>query len=949
MLRDDRTEIVRELGSIIGKNSGGGLGSAAILDKFNRMMGETIEELDVFIKTLSSPKNKANLTALDKSLLAAARARKAHLDAIQEAARVQEENSEAVDENSNAHNRNTKAQAAASNALLKAGKAARDFTVNLAYGYIQIKAFHTAVSEAQQSFITGQPWDLMNDAYAAAMRGMDPQSMMAFQKEFRRASNAISGGVQEFNAQMFDNSEEMVRYTGSTKAGAEAMARITNTSHNIGLEFKDVSNAANGLFGEFKKLHNNVSMTAEEFTNMLGALAEDEAVKERLLTLQGKQRQAYVTSLVQQYHSLQLAGMQAEAAKKLVTHVNSLSNQKQVDKIVGSARESQYMQLLGLSSEVAEEYTRLRRNPGAHTQEEANRLIQITEEAARRRSEMMSTGSRDQREMMALQLQAVETNLGLEEFLKPLTDKILQSSAKANDATIIAHNERIQSEANHTLLRAKEELVQIHGILAGWSQTTLAQLVGAAVALALSKVAWDKLVALSRGLKNTIPERFLPNSGRPPANPNPGIPNPSPTPNPSPNGGQGKWRLPSASTGLKFLGAGAAFGLAGAGVDHFMGAEQSTEEGPRLIKEAVAQGLQGAGMASVVAPLAGPFAPLVVAAGGIVGSIKGAIDANIDYAKNFKNAATAFYDQTMSVQNAAMMKLDVEQSALRVQLKALQQKNDLTEAELRLVDQLKVKINGISESMSAEKLRYDVVAGQAAVGGASKWLDQRRGMTYKDTGDVTATLDRVQQMMNISGTRMDVANEFTEHLKAEFFKSDLQHDHKALTQLSEITEGLKNNKEVKIPREYSDMINKVMKDLNVTIKDQHTATMTDHLRSSLNSNPETISSVVKRQVEAVEEAKTNVAQLQQKINDLQAERDNNSTWMNRGTIDDQLEKLKEQLESAKRSERSAAETASFFRQTIEGEKSLQVRLSDEDRSILDKIASQPKKTQPFNS
>ena len=167
--------------------------------------------------------------------------------------------------------------------------------------------------------------------------------------------------------------------------------------------------------------------------------------------------------------------------------------------------------------------------------------------------------------------------------------------------------------------------------------------------------------------------------------------------------------------------------------------------------------------------------------------------------------------------------------------------------------------------------------------------------------------------------------------------------------MSEITEGLKNNKEVKIPREYSDMINKVMKDLNVTIKDQHTATMTDHLRSSLNSNPETISSVVKRQVEAVEEAKTNVAQLQQKINDLQAERDNNSTWMNRGTIDDQLEKLKEQLESAKRSERSAAETASFFRQTIEGEKSLQVRLSDEDRSILDKIASQPKKTQPFNS
>lgn len=944
MLRDDRAAMLRDIGSVIGKASGGGLGSIEATKKFSSMLGETTDELDAFIKTLNSPRNRSNLTALDRSLLAMAQVRRQHIESLKESAQKQTENTEAVEENTDSVSSNTKEINKNRETVYRLGRGLKDFIVGLAYGYVQIKAFNTAVGEARESFRTGQPWDLLGDSIEAALRGMDPASMMAFQAEFRRVSNTLTGGVKGFNDQIFENQLELIRYTGSVKDGAIAMARMANTSHNLGLDLAGAQDTTGKLFKEFKKLRDNVSMTAEEFTTMVGTMAEDQTVKERLLSLQGKQRQAYMLGLVQQYHSLRLSGMQSESAKKLISTLNEMSNQKQVDKIVGSAKEAQYLSQLGLNVNTIDEYMQLRRDPNP-TPEGTARIAEILDEALRKRTDILTTGSLEQRQGNALSYQAMESALGVEDLLKPLQDKVLQSSAKANDETIIAHNEKLQAEANSTLLGMKKDIVNIHDILYAWSQTTIGQLTGAAVALLLGHAA---IKGLFRGITDAVIRGQNDRVGGP-GNPNGGDASGRDRGR-SRGRGRGGWK-PSLGTTAKVVGAGGILGLGGLGVDYALGSEMSTEDGPRWIKEAVAQGLSGAGLASLVAPLAGPFAPLVVAAGGVVGAIKGAIDANTDYAKEYKNAAVEFYNETMSVQNASMIKLDVERQGLKDQLQNLERKNDLTAEEVKLVDQLRDRINGLSGEISAEKLRADVVAGSAAVGGASKWLDQRRGMKYDETSDIQQSLSRVQQMMNLSGTQVDVAGEFANQLKAEFFKSDMVNSTDALNKLAEITESLKSGAEVDIPKEYSAMINNAMSDLKLVLNEQHKATMTDHLRSSLNKNPEALSDVVKRQVSAIEEAKVNVSQLQQKINDLQAEKESgNVSWFERGSLDDQLEKLKEQLETAKRAERSAAETASFFRQAIEGEKSLQVRLSDDDRTILDKIANPPsKKTQPFNS
>lgn len=939
MLRDDRAAMLRDIGGVIGKVSSGGLGSVEATKRFATLLGETTEELEAFIKTMTSPRNRANLTALDRSLLAMAQARKHHLDTLKQSAESQSENTEAVEENTNSVSSNTKEVNKARETVYKLGRGLKDFIIGLAYGYVQIKAFNTAVGEARESFRTGQPWDLFGDSLEAALRGMDPSSMMAFQAEFRRVSNTLTGGVKEFNDQIFANELELIRYTGSVKDGAIAMARMANTSHNLGLDLAGAQDTSNKLFKEFKKLRDNVSMTAEEFTTMVGTMAEDQTVKERLLSLQGKQRQAYMLGLVQQYHSLRLSGMQSEAAKRLISTLNEMSNQKQVDKIVGSAKEGVYLRQLGIDPKQILEYMTLRRDPNA-TPDGNARIAEILEEASRRRTNILTSGSREDREMKALMWQATEANLGVEELLKPLQDKVLQTSAKANDETIIAHNEKLQEEANHYLLRMKDDIIQIHDILAAWSQTTIGQLTGLAVATILGHIA---VRSLFKGITDAVIRGRGDGVEAPDGSGQDGDKGKRKRP-------KGRGRLPSLGNSARVLGAGGLLGLGGMAVDYSMGSDMSTEDGPRLIKEAVAQGLSGAGIASLAAPLAGPFAPLVIAAGGVVGAIKGAIDANVDYAKNYKNAAVQFYNETMSVQNAAMMKLDVERQGLTDQLQALERKNNLTAEEVKLVDQLRDRINGLSDDISAEKLRADVIAGSAAVGGAAKWIDARRGMKYDETSDIQESLSRVQQMMNLSGTQTDVAEEFAKQLKSEFFNTDMRNDLNALNKLGEITESLKTGAEVDIPKEYSALINNAMSDLKVVLTDRHQATMTDHLTSALNKNPDALSDVVKRQVSAIEEAKVNVSQLQQKINDLQAEKESgNVSWFERGALDDQLEKLKEQLDTAKRAERSAAETASFFRQAIEGEKSLQVRLSDDDRTILDKIANPSKPTQPFNA
>lgn len=736
ILRNHRKELKDDLEKLANtaSRSGSGIGYGNIPQHSDPKKQKV--ELDKFIKALGGA-NK-NLTAYERFLKESLRAQRAELvKQIKET----EKSTEAVKDNTGAVEDNTDAQTEHTSRVKEAADTTKRFIKGLAEGTLYIKGLEKAVSEFQTSYRLGFKWEPIMDALNGALMGMDPKAMMEFQAQFRRTSGAMADGIDGFNKVVSANQLEMIQYTGSMQAAAQAMGNMYELSHNMGLRLDDVAGSADSLFTQFKKMQAVTSITVDQFVEMNQRMLSNSDIQGKLLRLNQTQRAQYIQGLNQQQLALQMMGLQKEVAEGLIAATEQMSGKKGIDRYQDSVKTAIMLQAgLGMDRESAMRVGMLK-NKTHKTEAEATELqkamLQISEMAAQRKNTGVGIGGVTTSGEVTMD--ALLEHLGQEDFINAGTQGALQQSAATNGGALLAHQTELAERQIEPLQQIAKYTSAMADMLGAWSGTAAAVLAGAVVATLLNRfkvVEWAVGRIMGGGLGDVGPGGSGPGGS------------------PGGAGGRGGKLMNFLKGNWKGLAGGAA-GL-GIGVAGNLAAEllldpnnasvgnrQATQQG----QTALSWGATGAGLGAVMGPLG-------MAAGGAIGGLAGYLYEVNKYSKDFgaqMKDSLAIGSQMLS---SEQIKLKAEKDSKLEQIKALEQQGELTSAQHELLKKMRGEVEGINASMGVADIKQQAMGASMA----SKFIDKMLtdGANISDTGDIANNSAQLQTMLQMAGVKGNV-------------------------------------------------------------------------------------------------------------------------------------------------------------------------------------------------
>lgn len=871
---------------------------------------EQNNELTILIKNLRKANGK--LSAYDKYMLESARKQQR---ALQERIKAEKEAADATDENTDETRRNSDAVGDNTTAHSAAKESVKDFAKSIVTGTVAIKGFQHLVDEMRTSYKLGMKWDPVSDALNGIKMGMDPKEMMEFQAQFRRTSGALAGGMQQFNNTVADNQTQMVQYTGSMKAAAQAMGNMFELSHSMGLNFSDVGSSANDLFSQFKKMNAATSLTIDQFADLTKSLIDDGDIRSKLLTLQTQQRTVYIQSLLKQHDVLQAQGMTFDAAQKFVKFVENTSNKDPLERMKQGAQMMNVSRMLGFDPKRAQRLMTLnnKRDKDVNENSEYSKLLKdFTERAHAKMGTGTDVNGIKQGEII---MRKILSATGID--LQPMDDLALQSSAKRDPASVALQTKELQERSNDWLQQIYKQSTIISDVLGSWSN--------AAIGLAIGGIALS-LINRRGGAVDSLIDRVM---GR---NQPPGGGAGGPGGNPPPAGGGWRGR---AATAFGRVGTGAAIMGAGAIGSSFLDPSKYSDENKQsagVAQSALQWGSAGAGLGA----LAGPWG---IAIGGGVGALAGAAKSLYEYSNDYQGQATKIMNMNTTMQSADAARIVAQREAAKQQLEALNAQGNLSVEQKRTVDELTKKVQGLNEALSVEQKKTQM-AMIGSLGPAGQALLKGKVDSASELRERATSLDVLAGQAGINGT-----NSLQSWVNSAYAQASNQGaSNDDLASLSKFAGVVKSGGDMDMPKELRKYFDPAGNDALTSLQ-RMGGSQYQSILSGMDSKG--LSSLVSDSIDKT-------AELDQKIADLEKQRTDAikspSLWDDSGLSGlNEAFQIDKQIAEAKAMKDNQIKMAQGLEDALNGDRSLSMKFDEDSMKALAAMIKGKKSSEKSNA
>ncbi len=475
-------------------------------------------------------------------------------------------------------------------------------------------AFQTTAARGFGGLFSSTFYELSIDAAAAGM------SLQEYTKDVIEANEGLmsrSGSFDELNDRLTSSAKGLEQFGIFGQEGIKMAAAIQQSSSTLGVPMSNLEDSTNAQIKVFDKLRKTTGMTAEQFTDMMVTMKDNEVVQRELIALAPMERSTRLAQIVDISSWGKQLGLSENAARQLS---EALINQRKAtvkERFQARGRLNQAMALAGMdSSKIAEASSLVSKR--VRTEDEDKRLVQLLGEYGQRSEQAIQFGGPG----MQYQFEAMNEKLAETGNLKQLMDASLavvgaqesgpqiqketNQKLSALDTTIGNLITKLEGLSNSPLLMGGIGMLGIIATSQLW-KTSLATSIGTAVATAI------------RPLLATVmkPELMGP--------PKPGVD----VPEGGGKGGKGGKLAAVGSGALKFLKSPIGIGMIGSIVGYGLEAigSKMTDGPAKAVVSVLSDTATYAGLGATFGSLLGPIGTAVgAAAGALIGLGKGLWD-----------------------------------------------------------------------------------------------------------------------------------------------------------------------------------------------------------------------------------------------------------------------------------------------------------------------------------
>lgn len=211
----------------------------------------------------------------------------------------------------------------------------------------------------------------------AAMMGMSSEELNQLQAEHRQIIGASKMTLDEFNETVGKSGSEMILYTGSLRDAARLEAQSLQQAKLLGAEQAVFAGQERE---RFKRLHNSMAMTTEQFMELNDQLLNNSEVQSQLFRLNMKQRSAFMADLKNTYEKLRIDGLTHEQAQKVLDTFTAIGAKSPKERLKEAAKLQAVMGVVGMGGQQAARAAELIRTRQTGTPEFAE-LMKQTQQA----------------------------------------------------------------------------------------------------------------------------------------------------------------------------------------------------------------------------------------------------------------------------------------------------------------------------------------------------------------------------------------------------------------------------------------------------------------------------------------------------------------------------------------------------------------------------------------
>lgn len=234
---------------------------------------------------------------------------------------------------------------------------------------------------------------------------------MRLLKETRVEGLAATSAGVNFKESLIKSQKSLVGLTASTTEAAKVSGLFHRNMARIGVSQDELGDAVAQQTKIYTENYRALGYTAEEFANLTTELINDQGMRDVLLTLQEKERKAYVLGIQQRMAEYQTMGYTIERAKELQRTFQNLVGMDPKERMKQAAKKRAMLGAMGMGGEAAELFDleiRYRTMTAEQKKDADIRMAEIQQQGAKVFGEMSGAGS-SLGQSMAMQMMAQKT------------------------------------------------------------------------------------------------------------------------------------------------------------------------------------------------------------------------------------------------------------------------------------------------------------------------------------------------------------------------------------------------------------------------------------------------------------------------------------------------------------------------------------------------------------
>lgn len=366
-------------------------------------------------------------------------------------------------------------------AVRSTGTEMRGFSNRVLNAAASVGVFIAALDQAVEPLRSAARFGTDVEFVDAAMAGMSSEELNQLQAQNRQIMAASNDSFSQFNSKVTDGALALTAMTGELKDSVRLQAQAYEQSKILGANSTKYREEELKLYA---RLHNGLSMTADQFMDLNETLMNSVGVQSQLYRINVKQRGAFMRDLKNTYEKLRLDGATHEQAQRMLETFTAIGAKSPKERLKEAAKMQAVMGAMGMGQQGTEMATMMRR--GMRGDGDQERAAEIMAAAQIQVGDKMAQGLAS--EMATFQM--IEST-GLQQYLGPTSD-----FASLNTRQNVAISDQAY-EQQQQMGEMSQYLGMITGTLDGLTAITQSGVAATLTKILGAILAWKAVATLS--------------------------------------------------------------------------------------------------------------------------------------------------------------------------------------------------------------------------------------------------------------------------------------------------------------------------------------------------------------------------------------------------------------------------------------------------------------------